>query len=114
MNKEPLYFFKAMFKDAPKFVPVLCLILFIYTGVNFVLFIISSLEGSPDMINDKFVLQSHGTIIRELSEVEYLKLRANEVRGFSGHWMVFYSLSMGILWPKDRIPDNNNSMQKQA
>lgn len=50
----------------------------------------------------------------QLSEVEYLKLRANEVRGFSGHWMVFYSLSMGILWPKDRVPDNNNSMQKQA
>jgi len=114
MNKEPFYFFKAILKDVPKFVPVLCIVLFIYTGFNFALFIFSSLEGSPDIIDGKYVLENHGTLIRELSEVEYFKLRANEIRGFSGHWMVFYSLSMGILWPKDRMSNNNNNTQQRV
>jgi hypothetical protein len=72
------------------------------------------LEGSPDIIDGKYVLENHGTLIRELSEVEYFKLRANEIRGFSGHWMVFYSLSMGILWPKDRMSNNNNNTQQRV
>ncbi|MGO4703257.1 hypothetical protein [Dyella sp. 2RAB6] len=33
---------------------------------------------------------NHGQLIREISATEYAGFKAEEVRGFSGHWMVFY------------------------
>lgn len=74
----------------PKWVVGLGLCIFAYAFVNFALFMIEAISGSPSIVNGKFVLLNHGTFIRELSAAEYSTLKANEVRGFSGHWLVFY------------------------
>ena len=44
-----------------------------------------------------FELTSHGHFIRAISEEEYHRYRGWEIRGFSGHWMVFYSASLMML-----------------
>ena len=54
------------------------------------LFMFATGGGSPSIQDGKFVLQSHGRLIRALTEPEYTAFKANEIRGFSGHWMVFY------------------------
>ena len=66
------------------------LAIFIYAIVNFVLFAAATQGGNPVMEAGQYVLKSHGRLIRELSFAEYEALRANELRGFSGHWLFFY------------------------
>jgi len=58
--------------------------------VNFALFAAATQGGNPAMEAGKYVLKNHGRLIRELSGAEYEALRANELRGFSGHWLFFY------------------------
>lgn len=56
--------------------------------------------GGPHIVDGKYVLQNHGNIIREITMEEYDAFQANELRGFSGHWMAFYAFAAGILYPK--------------
>ncbi len=58
--------------------------------VNFVLFALNSEGGGPSIRAGKFVLESHGRFIRDLTATEYTAFKANELRGFSGHWLIFY------------------------
>ena len=50
------------------------------------------------MIHGKKVLQSHGEVIRELTDKEFLRYQVYLFRAFSGHWMFFYIVSMTILY----------------
>jgi hypothetical protein len=65
-----------------------------YALVNFAVFIVLSEGGGPHERDGKYVLQEHGTVLRELSEAEYHQQRAYVVRGFSGHWMLFSSAAL--------------------
>ena len=65
-------------------------LLIAYAVVNFLLFFLLSSGGTPDIWDGKYVLHSHGNLIRELSEREYHLQQAYVLRGFSGHWMIFY------------------------
>jgi hypothetical protein len=65
---------------------------FLYTLVNFALFMVETQGGSPAISQGKFILQSHGHLVREITQGEYTAFRANEVRGASGHWLMFYFL----------------------
>lgn len=66
------------------------LAIFIYAIINFVLFAVATQGGNPVVEAGQYLLKSHGHLIRELSRPEYEALRANELRGFSGHWLFFY------------------------
>jgi hypothetical protein len=71
---------------------------FAYAAINFVLFFFLSKGGVPDVRDGKYVLHSHGNVIRELSEEEYESQNAYVVRGFSGHWMIFYLVPALYFW----------------
>ena len=62
-----------------------------YALVNFALFMIGN-QGNPSMSHGKYLLLDHGRLIHELSASQYAASKANEVRGFSGHWLVFYGV----------------------
>src|SRR6188472_585482 len=49
-------------------------------------------EGRTHVVDGKFVLTSHGRVIREVSEPEFRDLQRLEVRGVSGHWMLFTAI----------------------
>ena len=74
----------------PGWVMALGVVIFAYVILNFLLFILATQGGSPSIRDGKFVLQDHGRLIRELTASEYTSFKANEVRGFSGHWLAFY------------------------
>jgi hypothetical protein len=77
----------------PRWVRGLMFVLFAYVVVNFFLFLAATGGGSPSQQeNGQFILQSHGKLIRVLTAQEYTAFKANEVRGFSGHWLLFYFL----------------------
>ena len=74
----------------PAWVLVLGGVIFAYAVINFLLFAFATEGGGPSIRDGKFILQSHGRLIREISPTEYAAFKANQVRGFSGHWLVFY------------------------
>jgi hypothetical protein len=65
-------------------------IVFVYVIVNFALFALNIRGGSPGVHAGAFVIQDHGRVIQEISESQYRQLQAYVIRGFSGHWLVFY------------------------
>jgi len=102
LNKRmnPIKQFKTMVKFFPKPLVILTAFFLFYTLFNF-LFSMSLLQGGgPNIINGEYVLSNHGKILRTLTEVEYYKFQAHELRAFSGHWMLFFSVSITILFPQ--------------
>jgi hypothetical protein len=86
---EGFEFIKRIFRTVPRPALIIGIILAIYIPINFILFIGRSLEGSPHEDDGRYYLSDHGTYVRELTEEEYIQYQAYEVRGFSGHWMIF-------------------------
>jgi hypothetical protein len=85
------------FEYAPKWMRLLMGVAFIYAIVNFVIFIFLMSSGSPYRENGRFVLKDHGKLVRQITEQEYHQYKAYEVRGFSGHWMLFYAAALTML-----------------
>lgn len=91
----------------PPWVVGLGVCIFAYAFVNFALFMLKTEGGNPSVVDGKFVLMNHGTLIRELTAVEYSAFQANEVRGFSGHWLVFYFVPFAyFMFYKESTPLN--------
>ena len=74
----------------PRWARLLGLFLAGYVALNFALFIHKTEGGSPLIRDGQFVLQAHGRFIRTLTADEYQAQQVNILRGFSGHWLIFY------------------------
>jgi hypothetical protein len=79
----------AVFSSVPRYLIVACIAIFVYAMINLALFATKISDGSPVEKNGKFFLEQHGKQIREIDQAEFRRLEALEVRGFSGHWMLF-------------------------
>jgi hypothetical protein len=86
-----------VFKSAPLWLRTLAGVFFAYALVNFAVFLILNEGGGPHERDGKYVLTSHGTVLRELSKAEYHRQQAYVVRGFSGHWMMFSCAALTML-----------------
>jgi hypothetical protein len=84
--------FKQIAASVPRWAIALGALILVYAFVNFFLFMVDSEGGSPGMEDRKFVLLNHGTLVRERTAAEFVRFQANIVRGFSGHWLVFFYL----------------------
>src|SRR5262249_54798414 len=71
-------------------------VLFAYMVINFLVFIVTH-EGQPREREGKFGLYNHGKLVRELSEEEFHDHERYEVRGVSGHWILFTALPTGYF-----------------
>ena len=79
----------------------------LYAMVNFVLFVILSEGGGPSQRDGKYVIEDHGTVVREISEAEFHRKQAYIVRGFSGHWMLFATAALTLLMGVRNIRKSN-------
>jgi hypothetical protein len=94
---NPIGFFKILFKETPTWMTIIAGAGFFYALINFMLFIASQ-GGTPDIKDGQFILHNHGQLIKILTEQEYHHYKANEVRGFSGHWILFYGIATAVLY----------------
>jgi hypothetical protein len=100
--------FKIIFKKTPTWLKIIAVGGFFYAGINFILFSISQ-QGSATIKEGQYILHNHGQLIRTLTEQEYHHFKANEVRGFSGHWLAFYGIAAAILFPFYKVPNDSIS-----
>jgi hypothetical protein len=82
-------------RKAPRAATVGFIGLAFYFGITFLLFLAGTIEGSPVERNGEFQLQNHGRFIRTLDRDEFRRLQNIEVRGMSGHFVMF-SLAAAI------------------
>lgn len=68
---------------------VLCTCAFLYAMFNFAMMLYHLPEGGPHFENGRYEIRSHGRTSRVITKQEYEQLQAYEVRGFSGHWILF-------------------------
>jgi hypothetical protein len=84
-------------------------------GLFFVYVIVSAAvyftvyEGQPRIKEGAFALTSHGRVVREVSEREFRDAQRLEVRGVSGHWMLFSAIPTVyflVVYPRARTALN--------
>lgn len=51
-------------------------------------------SNGPSVINGQKVLESHGRIVRQLSDAEYIRYRNYEIRAFASWWMIFFEIEV--------------------
>ncbi len=75
----------------PTALRVAAAVLFVYAVVNWAVFLAQESKGSPTAGGGSYFLNNHG---REtpITRREYVRDVSIELRGFSGFWLVFYSL----------------------
>lgn len=90
-----------LFRGRPLWVLRSTQILFLLFAAVFFAFMASSHAASPEIVNGQYVLSDHGRVVRPISEGEYLRLKASELRLFASGWMVFYyPLTMAWWFPR--------------
>ena len=100
-NRKIFGFFRIMFSQIPVWLRIIAIVSFFYALVNFILAFVFK-DGTPALADGQFILENHGRFVRTISEQEYHHYRANQVRGFSGHWLAFYGVAAAILYPFNR------------
>ncbi|UVE68227.1 hypothetical protein L2Y90_29415 [Burkholderia pyrrocinia] len=92
-------------KGLPSWITVVGTMLFIYALANFFLFMLHTEGGNPAVQDGRYVLLNHGKLIRELTTSEFAAFKASELRGFSGHWLLFYFICAAyfLSWKSARV-----------
>ncbi len=80
----------ALLGTFPPWARVVTPLLFAYVIVNFGIFMVGSADGTPALHEGKYVLHRRGEVVREISTTEFHERNAAVLRGFSGHWLLFY------------------------
>ena len=95
----------SQFPHAPRWMAWMTGLFFVYAFVNFAVFIFLVREGSSTRREDgTYAITDHGRTVREISAEEFHRRQAYVARGFSGHWMLFYSASLLALVSSLRTP----------
>lgn len=93
----PIGLFNIIFKETPTWMTIIVIAGLFYAFINFML-IFASQSGIPSIKDGQFILHNHGHLIKILTEQEYHHYKAKEVRGYSGHWIVFYGVATAVLF----------------
>lgn len=105
-KKKSFAAFKIIFKDAPGWMQIVVIVSFIYMPINLFLFSTTQ-NGSPDFRDGQYILHNRGEIISTITEQEYHRYKAREIRGFSGHWIFFYAVATAVLFKYSGFRRNN-------
>jgi hypothetical protein len=103
---NPSAYWRVVFKATPTWMTNILIGSFFYAALNFM----SSMTlGAPSSENGNYTLQSHGRVVKTLTEQEYHHYMANQVRAFSGHWICFYWFAIAVLFKFSGLTEKEQS-----
>jgi len=96
----------SVWKQAPLWLTVVAVAGMAYATVNFLAFSTSAQSTGEE--HGHYYTHNRGKDRHPISAQAYHRLQANDLRGFSGHWIGFYGLAMVILYPfkKPEAPED--------
>src|SRR6266511_1224446 len=83
-----------LLRRVPRWVWTVLGALFVYALASTAAYFATN-EGRADIVKGKYVLTTHGRVVREVSEQEWQDARRLQVRGVSGLWLVFTAIKIG-------------------
>jgi hypothetical protein len=84
-------------QDTPSWISWYLKSLSLFFLANFIWFGVATAPGVPAIIDGQYVLDSHGRVLKTLTEAEYLCLKAVELRILASAMIYFYSSFM-MYW----------------
>jgi hypothetical protein len=109
-NTNPFAIFRIIFRQTPTWLKVIAILGFFYAVINFIMFMATQ-SGVADIKDGQYILHNHGQLIRILTEQEYHHFKANELRGFSGHWLAFYGPAAAVLFPFSKQQQDDQTLR---
>lgn len=91
----------------PRLVAQIMTALGVFFALHFVLFLLQSHGAAPAIKDGEYILNNHGHIIGVISQVEFIKLKAAELRLFATLWMFFYFVPTAYWWLPHARPHTN-------
>ncbi|MBI4670414.1 MAG: hypothetical protein HY741_01930 [Chloroflexi bacterium] len=91
---------------APRGWNAFVVVLLLYVAFNFFTMLNANSSASPTIKDGKYVLTSHGAVVKQLTASEYTQAVAYDLRLWSGHPLVFYAGAFGFLYAMKRELDS--------
>jgi hypothetical protein len=95
---EETFYWKQFSQGMPKWVVPTIRILGLFFIFCFILFLVQSHAASPQIEDGQYVLNNQGQIVKVLTQLEYFKLKAAELRMFAAGWVFFYFVPTMYWW----------------
>lgn len=96
-EKIPLSIIRTVLKDTPAWIKKVALAGVFYGLLNIVI-ALAIQTNSPQFINGQFVLKDRDQVTKIITEQDYHFYRANEIRAFSGIWIIFYGFATTLFY----------------
>jgi beta-lactamase regulating signal transducer with metallopeptidase domain len=96
--------FKRLFPNTNYKIGIIILVLFIYVFFNFYFSINKLTNGSPEILDGKYVLNNHGKIM-EVDKKQYVEMCYTQVKAFSGHWIFFSIIPLVYFFDRRKIEE---------
>ena len=90
-------------KTIPKRIILCCCIILGYSLISIALSSAASGVGGPDIWNGRYVLHNKGTLIREITEMEYYSLVNLDFRFFTSLWIICFCIMTVGYWQIDQM-----------
>jgi hypothetical protein len=97
------FYWKQFSQGMPKWIVPAIKLLGLFFIFHFILFLVQSHAASPQIEDGQYVLNNHGQTEKALTQLEYFKLKAAELRMFAAGWIFFYFVPTMYWWfPRGR------------
>jgi hypothetical protein len=99
---QEIFFWKQFSQGMPKWVVPTIKLLGLFSLFHFILFLVQSHVASPQIKDGQYVL-TRGQIVVVLTQSEFFRLKAAELRMFAAGWIFFYFVPTMYWWfPRNR------------
>jgi len=96
---------RKMMDAVPDWVGIACMAAILFAVINFGVAVMLTDGGSPVAANGRYYLEYRGVHVHDITQYEYQRYQANEVRGLTGHCLVFSMIPAAyflVVYPKLR------------
>src|SRR5450432_143420 len=97
-TKSRTFFWKEFAIGIPRWVVPVAKLLGLICAIHFVIFLVESHAASLQIKDGEFVLNSHGRIVKVLTQSEYWHVKGAELRMFATGWIFFYFVQTMYWW----------------
>jgi hypothetical protein len=103
--------FGRIIKNVPTWLIVISIACLIYCMINSI-WLIETHTGTTAIKDGQYILESHGTFIKTLTEKEYHHYNSMDFRLMSGMWLLGYGFSLTLFYSFKKIVSTDNIDKK--
>jgi hypothetical protein len=103
---NPIIVFKQYFPNTNYKIGIILLVLLVYVFLNFYFSVNKLTNGSPEILEGKYVLNNHGEIM-EVNKKQYVEMCYTQIKAFSGHWIIFSIIPLIYFFDRKKGKNEN-------